>query len=494
MRRNPSDLVSGLLTFNVQVEEPANTPPKTRQSFHHPKRKKPVPPPLPPRRQPPPLPVRSSKRTTSYDSMEAFNGSQEDVSAPSYENPPSALKEVAAAAPNSLDDSGVVASEENGSPHSFGSNCPLCTNGHNNQAGTSVNPVPFSRAQILQSAQQVQERGACAPTTVQNNNNNNSNANNNNETDSALDTSIDAADGAHSPRRHSTDSNSTIRSVEDSKQVIRDKLNEWMEKKVNKPSTNPPSPRSAPPLPPRDSIRRSKPPETPPHLPPRSVGVWERRSSTPNIQETSPDQPARAEQPAELNLPQGWEARVDIHGRIFYIDHNTRSTTWRPPTTPNQNESSSRIQRRPTISNEQREELDKRYQSIRRTVGIQENGSGGEASGGGSATPVATTSTAEETRPEIVEEIAPKQPPLPPRTVGKKVSPAVRFLTRPDFFQIMQNNQVRNEKSIIQYVNEHSLNVVYPLKVAQSEFNRNSTLKHMVQKIRRDSNNFEKLV
>jgi len=28
----------------------------------------------------------------------------------------------------------------------------------------------------------------------------------------------------------------------------------------------------------------------------------------------------------------GWEARMDSHGRVFYIDHNTRSTTWQRPT------------------------------------------------------------------------------------------------------------------------------------------------------------------
>ena len=29
---------------------------------------------------------------------------------------------------------------------------------------------------------------------------------------------------------------------------------------------------------------------------------------------------------------QGWEARRDPQGRIYYVDHNTRSTTWRRPT------------------------------------------------------------------------------------------------------------------------------------------------------------------
>jgi uncharacterized protein YbdZ (MbtH family) len=31
-------------------------------------------------------------------------------------------------------------------------------------------------------------------------------------------------------------------------------------------------------------------------------------------------------------LPEGWEQRVDQNGRIYYIDHNTRRTTWTRPT------------------------------------------------------------------------------------------------------------------------------------------------------------------
>ncbi|ESO82890.1 hypothetical protein LOTGIDRAFT_80070, partial [Lottia gigantea] len=30
-------------------------------------------------------------------------------------------------------------------------------------------------------------------------------------------------------------------------------------------------------------------------------------------------------------LPQGWERRVDQRGRVYYVDHNTRTTTWQRP-------------------------------------------------------------------------------------------------------------------------------------------------------------------
>lgn len=33
----------------------------------------------------------------------------------------------------------------------------------------------------------------------------------------------------------------------------------------------------------------------------------------------------------EPPLPPGWEARPDANGRVFYIDHNTQSTTWDDP-------------------------------------------------------------------------------------------------------------------------------------------------------------------
>jgi hypothetical protein len=35
-----------------------------------------------------------------------------------------------------------------------------------------------------------------------------------------------------------------------------------------------------------------------------------------------------------MNLPKNWEARLDAHGRIFYIDHERRTTTWQRPNPP----------------------------------------------------------------------------------------------------------------------------------------------------------------
>ncbi|XP_028659209.1 NEDD4-like E3 ubiquitin-protein ligase WWP1 [Erpetoichthys calabaricus] len=40
------------------------------------------------------------------------------------------------------------------------------------------------------------------------------------------------------------------------------------------------------------------------------------------------------QQPNSINLeplPPGWEQRKDLHGRTYYVDHNTRTTTWERP-------------------------------------------------------------------------------------------------------------------------------------------------------------------
>ncbi|CAF0743353.1 unnamed protein product [Rotaria sp. Silwood1] len=46
-----------------------------------------------------------------------------------------------------------------------------------------------------------------------------------------------------------------------------------------------------------------------------------------NREDTVEPTPAIAETP----LPPGWEQRQDGHGRIYYVDHNTRTTTWTRP-------------------------------------------------------------------------------------------------------------------------------------------------------------------
>lgn len=39
------------------------------------------------------------------------------------------------------------------------------------------------------------------------------------------------------------------------------------------------------------------------------------------------------ERPSNEPLPSGWDWRRDNRGRVYYVDHNTRTTTWQRPTT-----------------------------------------------------------------------------------------------------------------------------------------------------------------
>lgn len=86
-------------------------------------------------------------------------------------------------------------------------------------------------------------------------------------------------------------------------------------------------------------------------------------------------------QPVELDepLPPNLEARMDAHGRVFYIDHINRTTTWQRPTLQQYNQKREDAARSSHSGNSgsssaflnnarQRKQLDERYNSIRRTV------------------------------------------------------------------------------------------------------------------------------
>lgn len=63
-----------------------------------------------------------------------------------------------------------------------------------------------------------------------------------------------------------------------------------------------------------------------------------------------------------------WEARIDSHGRIFYIDHVNRTTTWQRPS----GNDSAQTQRNQSTDRLQRQQLDRRsvctWNSIRRSL------------------------------------------------------------------------------------------------------------------------------
>lgn len=136
----------------------------------------------------------------------------------------------------------------------------------------------------------------------------------------------------------------------------------------------------------------------------------------------------------EPPLPPAWEARMDSHGRIFYIDHTTRTTSWQRPGVVH-NAIGGREQHR--------QQLDRRYQSIRRTITCDR---WDQASNFFNRPPDQIDSQAR------IES-----------NIDYDTHPALLMLCRPDFYSMLHTNQ----EALIVY-------------------NRNAALKHMVLRIRRD--------
>ncbi|KAJ7381491.1 WW domain containing E3 ubiquitin protein ligase 1 [Desmophyllum pertusum] len=77
----------------------------------------------------------------------------------------------------------------------------------------------------------------------------------------------------------------------------------------------------------RNSVSTST-PSVPPPPPPPHHGQSPSSQPAGNSSNTSS---ARQRQGNEEPLPPGWEQRVDPHSRIYYVDHNTRTTAWERP-------------------------------------------------------------------------------------------------------------------------------------------------------------------
>ncbi|KAM9249477.1 E3 ubiquitin-protein ligase HECW2 isoform 1-T1 [Dugong dugon] len=158
-------------------------------------------------------------------------------------------------------------------------------------------------------------------------------------------------------------------------------------------------------------------------------------------------------------LPPNWEARIDSHGRIFYVDHVNRTTTWQRPTAP---PAPQMLQRSNSI--QQMEQLNRRYQSIRRTMTNErpeENTSALDGTGEEADFHQAST----DFRRENV---------LPHSTSRSRLtlllqSPPVKFLISPEFFTVLHSNPS-----------------------AYRMFTNNTCLKHMITKVRRDTHHFER--
>uniref|UniRef100_A0A667ZNL3 HECT-type E3 ubiquitin transferase n=1 Tax=Myripristis murdjan TaxID=586833 RepID=A0A667ZNL3_9TELE len=151
-------------------------------------------------------------------------------------------------------------------------------------------------------------------------------------------------------------------------------------------------------------------------------------------------------------LPPNWEARIDSHGRIFFVDHVNRTTTWQRPTGPPAPQGLTR-----SNSIQQMEQLNRRYQSIRRTI---TNSDRSEES------PVDLLT---EPPDKYRRESAVGHSSTRSRLSLLLQSPSAKFLCSPDFFTVLHSNPS-----------------------AYRMFTSNTCLKHMISKVRRDAHHFER--
>ncbi|KAM6412298.1 E3 ubiquitin-protein ligase HECW1 isoform 4-T4 [Pluvialis apricaria] len=166
-------------------------------------------------------------------------------------------------------------------------------------------------------------------------------------------------------------------------------------------------------------------------------------------------------------LPPNWEARIDSHGRVFYVDHVNRTTTWQRPTaaaTPDGIHRSGSIQ--------QMEQLNRRYQNIQRTIATERTEDDAVVNSRVERVPTGGGSDSEAEPSQQNSEIR-REGSLSPVNSQKITlllqSPAVKFITNPEFFTVLHANYS-----------------------AYRVFTNSTCLKHMILKIRRDARNFER--
>ncbi|XP_073406131.1 E3 ubiquitin-protein ligase HECW1 isoform X4 [Dendrobates tinctorius] len=163
-------------------------------------------------------------------------------------------------------------------------------------------------------------------------------------------------------------------------------------------------------------------------------------------------------------LPPNWEARIDSHGRVFYVDHVNRTTTWQRPTTAATPDGISR-----SGSIQQMEQLNRRYQNIQRTIAT-ERPEEEEAGARSDRLPGVGDSETDLSQPNSdIRRDATLTPINSQKITLLLQSPAVKFITNPEFFTVLHANYS-----------------------AYRVFTNSTCLKHMILKIRRDARNFER--
>uniref|UniRef100_A0A6I8NCT8 HECT-type E3 ubiquitin transferase n=1 Tax=Ornithorhynchus anatinus TaxID=9258 RepID=A0A6I8NCT8_ORNAN len=160
-----------------------------------------------------------------------------------------------------------------------------------------------------------------------------------------------------------------------------------------------------------------------------------------------------------------WEARIDSHGRVFYVDHVNRTTTWQRPTAP----PAPQMLRR-SDSVQQMEQLNRRYQSIHRTMTGDRAAEEPAAALDGSARRAPRGSSGSSfSSPDFRRENVLPQSTSRSRLTLLLQSPPVKFLISPEFFTVLHSNPS-----------------------AYRVFTNNTCLKHMIAKVRRDTHHFDR--
>uniref|UniRef100_A0A6Q2YBS7 HECT-type E3 ubiquitin transferase n=1 Tax=Esox lucius TaxID=8010 RepID=A0A6Q2YBS7_ESOLU len=161
-------------------------------------------------------------------------------------------------------------------------------------------------------------------------------------------------------------------------------------------------------------------------------------------------------------LPPNWEARIDSHGRIFFVDHVNRTTTWQRPTGPPAPQGLTR-----SNSIQQMEQLNRRSythtstHAQRHTHNVCSHDAH-TVSNFSSNFPF--SSVIEYRRDSVVGHSSSRS-----RLSLLLQSPSAKFLCSPDFFTVLHSNPS-----------------------AYRMFTSNTCLKHMISKVRRDAHHYER--
>uniref|UniRef100_A0A8C5CJD3 HECT-type E3 ubiquitin transferase n=1 Tax=Gadus morhua TaxID=8049 RepID=A0A8C5CJD3_GADMO len=153
-----------------------------------------------------------------------------------------------------------------------------------------------------------------------------------------------------------------------------------------------------------------------------------------------------------------WEARIDSHGRVFYVDHVNRTTMWQRPSQPPQ--CSQGLPR--SGSTQQMEQLNRRWvgreRQIKTLLSVRAHDPGRVREG---REAIDKGDRAEPRRNHL---------PVNHQSISLLLqSPAVKFITHPEFFTVLHANYG-----------------------AYRTFANSSCVKHMILKVRRDARNFER--